>query len=374
MNTHPLHLSRQLILPLIVGLGQFTGVNIFYLSLLAPAVLLTVETSMLKSELRRNRPLLFFIGSILLTAVWGLAHRTPDLYSVLMWAQFIFTALVPLFIAGREKLLKAFFLVIQLIFTLDFLTNLLLLSGVDLPYTSTPVVRPGESFPRLPGVMNNTLASAYTSFVLLCYLLDNHQFKQQTRIRLLFIGMVVLNIVFAGTNRIFILIVVVLVIRFVPLVRKNKVLLPSFAALVVALTVAATLFTALHNKSNFLRSQLWIISVEQIAQKPVLGHGLYYPDTSEARPSLEKLKKLGVTESFALSVAYSYGLITLALFLAVMGHTLSKISRAPAYTFSQGVFTGLSVELFFGGTLANTLFAFLYFLSMYVITDESSET
>jgi len=370
MNEHPFKLNKQLILPLVVGLGQFSGINIYYLSLLVTAVLVTVGTSFLKSDLSRNRYLLFFILSMLITAAAALRQKIPDTYSVLMWAQFTFTAVIPLIIAGREKLLKSFFVVIQFIFVLDFLTNLLLLLGVDLPYTGTPVVRPGETFPRLPGVMNNTLSSGYTSFVLLCYLLDKDSFKQQPFFRLLYTGLVLINILFAGTNRIFILIMVVLVIRYIPAVRQSKWLLSSFAALVIAATVALTLLTALSNKSNFLRSQLWIISVEQIAQKPLAGHGVYYPDTSLAKPELESLKKLGVTESFPLSVAYSYGMVSLALFLVFIVHAFSKISKAPAYRFQQGIFLGLSIELFFGGTLSNTLFAFLYFLCLYVITDE----
>ncbi len=369
-DLHSLKLNRLLILPLVVGLGQFSGINIFYLSLLAPAVLITVRTSFLKSDLHRNRYLFFFLTSMLITALIALMHKTPDAYSVLMWAQFIFTAAVPLIIAGRENLLKAFMLVVVCIFTLDFLTNLLLLSGFDLPYTGTPTVRPGETFPRLPGVMNNTLSSGYISFVLLCYLLDNDPFKRQPFFRYLYVVLALINILFAGTNRIFILIMAILVVRYVPKIRQNKWLLSSFAVLVISATVAATLFTALSNKSNFLRSQLWMLSIEQIAQKPLLGHGIYYPDTSLARPELESLKKLGVTESFALSVSYSYGLVSLVLFLAFIFHAFSKISKAPAYAFHQGIFLGLSMELFFGGTLANTLYAFLYFLCLYVITDE----
>ncbi|MGV8092814.1 MAG: hypothetical protein AB2L24_13235 [Mangrovibacterium sp.] len=370
MKAHPFLIHKHFILPLVVGIGQFSGINIYYLSLILVSLLITVETRFQKNSFTDHLYLLIFILYSLVISLVNLSFKLPDLYSALMWMQFFFISAIPLLIQERAKLLRSFLTIVHLIFILDFITNLILLLNIEIPWADRPRIRPGESFPRLPGVMNNSLFSGYLSFLVMCFLLDKSTWKQNRLFKIFYIPIVLMNILFSGANRIFILILTIAVVRFVPVIRRSRVLLSGSILFVITITVLLTFYTALTNQSNFYRSQLWIMTTERISQKPILGYGIFYPDSSAAKPDLNVLAKMGVTESFILSIAYSFGLFSLIFFLVFMFSTFFALGKLPDYTFPQGIFLGLSIELFFGGSLANTLFTFLYFLSFYVIIDD----
>lgn len=366
-------INKYYILPLVVGIGQFIGINIYISILIIGSLSLILTFKIKKNLLADNKSLLLFIILAIFISLINIYRKIPDNYSLLVWGQFIFIATIPLIIKDTRKLLNCFMHIILIIFLLDLLVNLAVLVGINIPGIIIAKPRPGELFPRMQGILNSNLFSSSISFLFLCLIMDRNFLIDHKYIKFLFLFLAVFNIILAGANRTFILSLVIIFIKLFSSFRtniyKNRLLILT----VVSIVVIFTFLNAFSNTSNLLRSQLWIISIEKIIQKPFLGYGIYFPDASKVVANIESLSEMVVTESFLLAIAYSYGIITLIFFIIFMFKLLSKANDNQYYTYQYAIFLGLSIELFFGGTLSNTLSTFVYFLSAYTIVENNKQ-
>ena len=78
---------------------------------------------------------------------------------------FSFSILFSLFLKDKDMVLREICFFVKILFYLDFITNVLLILGFNLPWAQVPMTRPGELFPRLPGVKNSALFSGYISLL-----------------------------------------------------------------------------------------------------------------------------------------------------------------------------------------------------------------
>lgn len=75
----------------------------------------------------------------------------------------------------------------------------------------------------------------------------------------------------------------------------------------------------------------------------------------------------GVTESCILLIAYCFGIPMLILYLICILTTLKKYINYSKYVAELGIFVGLTLDLFWGGSFDNSLSLSVMTLSWYLI-------
>lgn len=362
-------LDKLIILPIAIGAFQFFGFNIIVISLLIIGTMISVSKSIPSSSIRKNNNILIFILISILIGLLNLKNRIPDNHSILVWSQFYFFALYPLLINKKDILFDNIKKIIVIIFLLDVSTNLLLLINIEIPWAIITDVRPGEEFARFPGVKGNHLFSSLFSFLILVFALDYKQFdSNKTRYFLIFLA--ILNLLLAGARRSIIMAILIILLSQFKYLRKSKIsLLSSFFGTII-LVVFLTFLTTESNGSNFLRAQLWVEAIYNISNNPIFGHGFFYPNLSLINGNYSLLSEVGVTESFALLIAFNFGIPAFIMFVYFNIKTLFNSIKNYEYNATLGVFYGLSIELYFGGSLENTIAIILFFLSATIINEE----
>jgi hypothetical protein len=358
--------NRYSIFPLAIGLFQFLGFNFLSIFLFVVGGMIIVSNKFNYFSFKNNMNLCLFILFSIIISIINAAFIIPKSFALVVWGQFFFIAILPYFIGNNLNLFKNLKNIILIIFLLDVGTNLLLLINVNVPWMIMNEVRPDETISRFPGVKGSSLFSSLFSFLMLAIAFDNSQFKLKKN-QYLIIILAIVNLVLAGAYRSIIMALALFILRYFRFVRMSKYFILGLLFFIIIIVVIITGLTTEINTSNLFRYQIWIHTVNNVFEKPFLGHGLFYADTKEVSSTFENLSEAGVTESFSLSVAYSFGIPAYFLFLIFTIKTLINSTKIHNYSAQLGIFFGLSVELFFGGSLQNTMAVTIFFISAFLL-------
>ena len=251
---------------------------------------------------------------------------------------------------------------VKILFYLDFITNILLILGFNLPWAQVPMTRPGELFPRLPGVKNSALFSGYISLLYSVVLLFEN--LKITKENIFFFCMLSLNLLFAGSYRFFVILFLLLVVKYFKLFEKRFNVLIAFI-LMVFLVVVSTVLTQDISGSNNIRLKLWKSAVSRVFDaNNCIGLGFFIPKVSEGITGFIKLQQAGVTESTILQWGVCFGHIVMLLLVLFFMRILAKIFNYHMFTLGVG-FILIELSLwFFGGGIGNILNISLLSLSI----------
>ncbi len=355
---------KYYLLGIILVLFQFAGYNVLTLSLLAISTYILFSFDVFINSIKT---IPFFAIFITLSLSIGLVniifHDTTD-RSLMMWGQFYFFAFMLLGVRNKMQLINTLKIFAYLIFIADVTSNLLLALGFNLPWTSFPPVRPGELFARFPGVKGNSLFSGSISFLSICFFsqenLKNKIFKYS-----IFIIMLI-NLLMASSFRYYVIFLAVFILNRYRLYNKRSLhyIYISFILIIAVLTN----LTASISESNNLRWQLWLHAISKIQNNPLTGIGFFYQDLNGFTVfSLHNLAIAGVTESTILVLAICFGIPVMLLFILTIYNTLKKYKEYHIYSFELGMFYGLSLDLFWGGSLDNSFSLTIILLCLYII-------
>jgi len=122
------------------------------------------------------------------------------------------------------------------------------------------------------------------------------------------------------------------------------------------------------NASNFSRFLIWKHFFGEIAKHPIFGHGFFNMHLEDIQDfSFTHLIASGVTESCILLLAYCFGIPVLLFYLSSIFTTLKKYYYYSEYKTELGLFIGLTLDLFWGGSFDNSLSLSSLTLSLYII-------
>ena len=289
-------------------------------------------------------------------------------WNIAYWGQFYFLCILLLGVKDKKSCLEALRVFVFIIFILDFGTNLLFLVGVNVPWTELPPVRPGEALARFPGFKGNALYSGSITFVSACYMLN--QKKVNKLVFYIGLASMVGNLILSGSYRYLIIGAVVATMYYLRLYRSKIMMVGMYVSSIV-IVFMATLVTMFSNLSNFYRAFIWFHFLKEIAKDPWIGHGFFniHLDENQDFSTPSHLIANGVTESCILTLGYSFGVIVLLFFLVSIVKTLLRYKAYRRYSVELGLFIGLTLDLFWGGSFDNTYTFALLLLSWYLINE-----
>ncbi|WP_333616452.1 ligase [Bacteroides pyogenes] len=345
---------------------QVVGYNIVTMAFFALSMLFIISSKSLFANIRYTPFFIFFlILSLGIGGYFGLC-KGLEAWNIPYWGQFYFLCFALLCVDDKQSCLNVLRLVVYCAFILDLSSNLLMLAGIDIPWTSPPPIRPGETLARFTGFKGNALYSGSITFCATCYALqENYKYKQY---RYPVLCSMIVNLILSGSYRYLIIGTVVGILYYLHL-YKNKLLLIGMYVVTIISVLTATFATAFTNLSNFYRVLIWTYFTKEIAKAPWIGHGFFNIHLQGVEDFISPyfLINKGVTESCILTLAYNFGLPILFLFLLSIFKTLTKYPLYPTYRAELGLFIGLSLDLFWGGSFDNTLTFSLLIISLYTI-------
>lgn len=347
---------------------QTLGYNVVALGIL---ILSLIPICSFQSFLKSIQNNFWYFTFLYLSFTIGLYHffcNGLSIWNITYWGQFYFLSYALLAIKDKECAFEKVKYCVYAIYIADIFTNILSFAGVNLPWAEVGSVRPGESMTRYGGIKNSALYSGSLTFITLCYLLqENIGMKLKKYIYCL---LACFNLILSGSYRYFIICLIVLVLYFVHL-YKHRLLLMCTYILSIVIVYVSTLYTMLINQSNFLRALIWEHTMQDISLKPLLGHGFYNMHLDDNQDfSYTQLVASGVTESCILLIGYNFGIIVLFLYFICLACVLLKFNRYNSYHAALGIFIGLSLDLFWGGSFDNSLSFSLLTLSIYIINNK----
>lgn len=351
---------------LTITLFQFAGYSILTMPLLAFSAIMMFSFNYAKLQIKVNPIFTFFLAGSILMGLANLIFKDTKVHSLLMWGQFYFFAIILAGVRNQQKLTTIIKYFVYLIFIADICSNALLAMGYNLSWTGFLPIRPGEILPRFPGVKNSSLYSGSISFLALCFFI--HEKINYRWLRWSIIILMGINLLLAGSFRYYITLIAVILVYSLELYKKRKALLITYAGFIVGVIIMTAL-TVNISKSNELRWKLWVHTLELIEKNPLLGTGFFFQNLREhAIFSYHNLMKAGVTESTILLFALCFGIPFAILFLAVIYKTLRKFPSYQQYAQELGLFVGLTLDLFWGGSIDNCMSLAILLLSMYQIS------
>lgn len=345
---------------------QTIGYNVVALGILILSLISICSLKSLLINIQKN--FLYFVF-LYVSITIGLYHSLCNgisIWNITYWGQFYFLSYALLAIKDKENAFEKIKYCVYAIYIADIFTNLFSFAGIDLPWAGVGIVRPGESMARYGGIKNSTLYSGSLTFIALCYLLQEN--LQRTWKKYAICSLACFNLVLSGSYRYLIICFVVLVLYFFHL-YKHRLLLFCLYILSIIIVYMSTLYTMLINQSNFLRALIWEHTIQEIRLTPLLGHGFFNMHLQENQDfSYTQLVASGVTESCILLIGYNFGIIVLFLYFTCQLQVLLKFNNYINYHATLGIFIGLSLDLFWGGSFDNSLSFSLLTLSIYLIS------
>ena len=335
---------RYIIFALFLFLTQILGTGIVPMGLFALSLLMIFSPTTFLRSLRYTPIFFLFICLSLGIGVYFALCNGLKPWNIAYWGQFYFLCILLLGIKDKKSCLEALRIFVFIIFILDFGTNLLFLVGVNVPWTELPPVRPGEALARFPGFKGNALYSGSITFVSACYMLNQKKVNKLV----FYIGLA----------------------SMVGLYRSKIMMVGMYVSSIV-IVFMATLVTMFSNLSNFYRAFIWFHFLKEIAKDPWIGHGFFniHLDENQDFSTPSHLIANGVTESCILTIGYSFGVIVLLFFLVSIVKTLLRYKAYRRYSVELGLFIGLTLDLFWGGSFDNTYTFALLLLSWYLINE-----
>lgn len=344
---------------------QTTGYNVVALSLLMIAMLFTCSFKGFIEGLSSNFELFIFLFASLAIGFYFTLCNGIASWNIAYWGQFYFLSFALLAIRDKEQATKALKYCVYAIFIADIFTNLLLLIGVDVPWAKLAAVRPGETMSRFGGVKNNALYSGSVTFIAFCYSLTNDIENKWAKWAVVLVTL--FNLILSGSYR-YIIIWLVVISLYVLKLYKHRILLIGMYVSSIVVVYVSTKLTMLLNLSNFYRALIWEHTMEEIRKSPILGHGFFNMHLEDKQDfSYAQLVASGVTESCILLIGYNFGMIILLFYLFCFSLVLVHYKKYTAYAVELGLFIGLSLDLFWGGSYDNSLSFSLLTLGAYTI-------
>lgn len=346
-------------------LFQFAGYTPYTLPLLALAAILLFSVDTFIYQIRTIPVFSLFLGISLLIGIANVIFRDTTSKSIMMWGQFYFFAFFFIGTQHKTELISIIKAVVYLIFIADILSNILLAMGFSLPWTAFPPIRPGEFLPRFPGVKSNTLYSGSISFLAICCFL--HEDIKNKWIKRFIMASMLINLLLAGSFRYYIILLAVFLLYKYQFFKHPRLLKSLYFLLVIAVVIMTALTVDI-SQSNELRWALWERTVGLILQSPLTGIGFFFQTLKDNTIfTFHNLAMAGVTESTILLIALCFGIPVMLLFLYAIYKTLTYYSTYKEYSIELGLFLGLSLDLFWGGSLDNCISLSILLLSLGLI-------
>ncbi len=341
---------------------QFVGYA--FVPLLAGALLLLFSAQAFTQGVQSTPLFVAFTMTSLVIGLFLMMARPTEAAPLTRWIQFYFLAVMLMGVDDKRRLLTVVSYVVYAIFAADLLANILQVAGVKLPWVYL-TIRPGELLPRFQGIKGNALYSGSISFLALCFLINETRLERRRRWTLA--ALMVVNLLLAGSLRYFISLGLIAALVTFQLYRHRGRLLTVVCA-TIGVVVLLTRWTMDYSESNYFRWTLWGNTIERISDHPLLGHGfLFQRVTEHTRFSVRTLATADVTESTILLFGLCFGIPVMLLFIASLFHTLSRFNRYRHYAPELGLFLGLALDFFWGGSIDNVLSLSVLLISMYLI-------
>lgn len=368
---HPVERKRYIFFGFAIFLMQFIG--IVALPLYIIGFLSIISSDKFLNSIRYIPMFFFFLSLSLVIAVYFGLIQGLHTWNLTYWGLFYVVTFGTIGIKDKELALRCLKYCVYAIFFADIFTNLLLLAGFDVPWSSLPPIRTGEKMARFTGVKGNTLYSGSISFMAYCFSLQEKDIKKI--VKLLLIACTIFNLGLSGSFRYYIICAFVFGLYLFRLQKYRIILILGYIGSIV-LVYFATKFTMFLNLSNYYRFMIWSHFIKEISKSPIIGHGLFNMHLSNSMDfsSYELLIDRGVTESCILLVGYCFGLPLLCLFIGSIIKTLIRYKSYEKYKVELGLFAGLTLDLFWGGSFDNTLSISLLILSWYCINENYFNT
>jgi hypothetical protein len=344
---------------------QLVGYNIATLGLLGLCMFPVISMKSFLNNIQTVPLYFIFLSLSIVDGIYFGLCNGLEKWKIMYWGQFYFFVFFLLAVEDQHQALNVLKYSSFLIFFADLFTNILLLIGFNVPWADIPTVRQGETMARFGGLKGNTLYSGSISFIAFSFLLEQDFSKKAIRYLCIFSS--VFNMILSGSYRYFIIASVVYCIYFFHLYKRPLILCATYISSIV-IVFFATRFTMLVSVSNFFRYNIWNYYVNQIANSSVIGHGWFnmHLDINQDF-SWPHLAANGVTESCILLIAYCFGIPMLILYLICILTTLKKYINYSKYVAELGIFVGLTLDLFWGGSFDNSLSLSVMTLSWYLI-------
>ena len=308
-----------------------------------------------------------FTAASLIVGLFMMMARPTETAPLARWIQFYFLTVMLMGVKDKSRLLTAVKYTVYAIFAADLMANILQVAGVKLPWVYL-TIRPGELIPRFQGIKGNSLYSGSISFLALCFLINEMGLRKRLRYSVAFL--MVVNLLLAGSLRYFISLALVLVLITFHLYRHRSYLLSGICA-TIGMVVVLTRWTMMSSESNYFRYKLWGHTIDRLNDSPLVGNGfLFQQVTDHTRFSVRTLATADVTESTILLFGLCFGLPLMFLFIASLFRTLSHYSSYKHYAPELGLFLGLALDLFWGGSIDNVLSLSVLLICMYLINQK----
>ena len=347
---------------------QFAGYSALTLPFLALTAVLMFSFKSLQTQAEESAPFSLFLVTAFIVGLVHLIFRDTTAKSLMMWGQLYFLAIILACASNKQKVISIIKYVIYAIFLADITSNILLAAGYSLPWTHFPPIRPGEILPRFPGVKSSSLFSGSISFLALCCIIQEPIKPKWLKFFIEF--MMCINLLLAGSFRYYIILAAVIGLYVLKLYRKPKLLI-SFYICFIVFVVLFTYLTKDISQSNMLRWKLWLHTIDHISDSPIWGIGFYFQNLREHTIfTFHNLAVAGVTESTILLFAWCFGIPIMVIFLYALYKTLRQFSNYSEYKLFLGLFLGLSLDLFWGGSLDNCMSLSIFLLCMYQINHD----
>ena len=359
---------RYTLFALFLFLTQILGTGIVPMGLFALSLLMILSPTTFLRNLRYTPIFFLFICLSLGVGIYFALCNGLKSWNIAYWGQFYFLCILLMGVKDKKSCLEALRIFVFIIFILDFGTNLLFLVGVNVPWTELPPVRPGEALARFPGFKGNALYSGSVTFVSACYMLN--QKKVNKFVFYIGLASMVGNLILSGSYRYLIIGAVVATMYYLRLYRSKIMMIGMYVSSIIVVFMA-TLVTMFSNLSNFYRAFIWFHFIKEIGKDPWIGHGFFniHLDENQDFSTPSHLIANGVTESCILTIGYSFGVIVLLFFLVSIVKTLLRYKAYRRYSVELGLFIGLTLDLFWGGSFDNTYTFALLILSWYLINE-----
>ena len=349
---------------------QFAGYSMLTLPFLALAAVLMFSAKSLQTQMEESASFALFLALAFIIGLIQLVFRDTTTKSLMMWGQFYFLAIILACAHDKQRLIVIIKYCVYAIFAADIISNILLAAGWSLPWTHFPPIRPGEFLPRFPGVKNSSLFSGSISFLALCYLIQED--IKSKWIKIIIELLMCINLLVAGSFRYYIIIAAVICLYTFKLYKSSKSLIGLYVGFIVSVVIL-TYVTKDISQSNMLRWKLWLHTIDHISDNPLFGIGFFFQDLKEhVMFSFHNLAVAGVTESTILLFAWCFGIPIMLIFLHAIFKTLKQFCTHQEYKQYLGLFLGLSLDLFWGGSLDNCMSLSIFLLCMYQINHDGN--
>lgn len=369
MKHHKFHIQYTSPFVCAVALFQILGQNILtYFFFFGIAVLCGSFRDFIHT-LKNNKLFFSYLAFIVVVGILdAIFIQLPSTRAIMVWGQFVVLSITLAFFKFKEDLLDATgkFLVLLVVF--DFLTNVLLITGHNIPWAEIPPIRPGELFPRLGGLYSNALASGGMTIYLICYCISRTKHSLLIYM-LLFIGFI--NLLFSGSYRYFAILLFLVFIKVFKIFRRG---FPLWLATIVFLITMVILTLATeHVGSNEMRIGIWTKTLHRILND-YWGIGIFSANLENVdTASVSILFKAGVTESGILLIGVCFGLIGMFWNFLIYSKTLWETKT----TTSLFVLFGLLFTLYslcFTSFLESSLSIIFNTFGIYIINNQFYES